>query len=76
MGLVGAWSCVGDSQIHIVHSPEGSDVGTMLGKLNPLAAHLALRVDDFDAARARFAEMGIEILDLGPMGDPFWVRAS
>ena len=74
MGLPGAWYQIGESQLHLIQTPEGVDVGTRPGELSPIAGHLALRVDDFEAARIRFAEHDIEILDLGPQGDQFWVR--
>ena len=74
MGIAGAWYQIGESQLHLIQTPEGVDVGTRPEKLSPIAGHLALRVDDFEAARRRFAEHHIEILDLGPQGDQFWVR--
>jgi glyoxylase I family protein len=74
MGLPGAWYQIGQSQLHLIQTPEGVDVGTRPESLSPIAGHLALRVDDFEAARKRFAEHDIEALDLGPEGDQFWVR--
>lgn len=73
-GLGGAWYRIGGAQLHVIEAPEGLDVGTKPEKLTPVAGHVAVRVDDFDAAKVHFAEHGVEIFELGPDGDQFWVR--
>jgi glyoxylase I family protein len=73
-GLEGAWYRIGDVQLHIIQTPEGLDVGTKPEKLTPVAAHVAVRVDDFEGAKAHFAGHGVDTFELGPEGDQFWVQ--
>jgi catechol 2,3-dioxygenase-like lactoylglutathione lyase family enzyme len=56
-GFPGAWYGVGDNAIHLIQSENRGR------KPDPLGPHLALDVEDFDAAKKTLAEMGIEFLE-------------
>lgn len=53
----GAWYGIGQNMIHVI---ESRDVGR---KIDPAGPHIALDVDDLDAARAELDKLGIEYLD-------------
>ena len=73
-GIAGAWYIVGQSQIHLIQEPEGAELGTKAPKLTPMAAHLALRVDDYDAAVAHFKQHDIEVFETSAENGQLWVR--
>lgn len=73
-GFPGAWYMLGNSQIHLIQEIEGVDLGTKAPKLVPMAPHLALRVDDYDAAVAHFTERGIEVFETNAENGQLWVR--
>ena len=53
----GAWYGVGQNMIHVIESRESGR------KIDPAGPHIALDVDDLDAARAELDKLGIEYLD-------------
>jgi len=53
----GAWYGVGQSAIHLISSENRGM------KPDPLGAHLALDVEDFDETKRTLTEMGIEFLE-------------
>jgi len=73
-GFPGAWYRVGSSQIHLIQIPEGADLGTKAPKLVPMAPHLALQVDDYDATVAHFQAHGIEVFETNAANGQCWVR--
>ena len=70
----GAWYQVGSSQIHLIQELEGVDLGRKAPKLVPMAPHLALRVDDYDAAVAHFKQRDIDVLETNADRGQLWVR--
>lgn len=72
--LGGAWLAAGEVQVHLIVTPPGSDVGRTPAAINPLAAHTAFRIDDYDATAAALAAAGIETVGLGPEAGQMWVR--
>jgi catechol 2,3-dioxygenase-like lactoylglutathione lyase family enzyme len=74
MGLPGAWYGVGASQIHLIETPEGVDVGKAPEGLTPLADHCAFGIEDYDAALAALESLGVEILETRPEIGQLWIR--
>ncbi len=73
-GVAGAWYGVGNSQIHLIEVPADADLGTKPPKLVPMAPHLALRVDDYDATVAHFKARDIEVFETNADNGQCWVR--
>ncbi|MGK2950741.1 MAG: VOC family protein [Acidimicrobiales bacterium] len=57
-GFGGAWLDVGDQQVHLIEAQAPHDWGQ----------HVALRVDDLDAAVGELRRKGIEVSDPSPVG--------
>jgi catechol 2,3-dioxygenase-like lactoylglutathione lyase family enzyme len=57
-GFGGAWLDVGAQQVHLIEAPPPDDRGQ----------HLALLVDDLDAAVAELRGLGVVISDPSPVG--------
>jgi catechol 2,3-dioxygenase-like lactoylglutathione lyase family enzyme len=68
-GFPGAWYGIGDNAIHLIQSENRGR------KPDPLGAHVALEVADFDEAKRTLAELGIEFLEApGNMaGRQLWI---
>ena len=73
-GIPGAWYVLGASQIHIIQKPDGVDVGAKAPKLTPVAAHVALRIDDYDEALAYLKSKGLEVLETSADNGQLWVN--
>jgi catechol 2,3-dioxygenase-like lactoylglutathione lyase family enzyme len=58
-GVPGFWFNVGPNQIHIMGARDASPIALEPGK-DPTLPHVALVVDDLEAAKAEFARRGIE----------------
>jgi glyoxylase I family protein len=65
----GAWYGVGENQIHLISAEARS------GGINPLGPHLAIQVDDYEAAKADLKARGIEFLEAPPNmgGHQLWI---
>lgn len=74
MGLPGAWYAAGSSQIHLIETPEGVDVGKTPEGLTPLADHCAFGIEDYDAALAFLGSQQVEILETRPEIGQLWIR--
>jgi catechol 2,3-dioxygenase-like lactoylglutathione lyase family enzyme len=74
MGLAGAWYRAGDSQVHLVARPEGVDVGTSPGGLNPLANHQAFGIDDYEKCLEFIESRDIDVLKTSPERGQMWIR--
>jgi catechol 2,3-dioxygenase-like lactoylglutathione lyase family enzyme len=74
MGLAGAWYAAGSSQIHLIATPEGVDVGSVPGGLSPLADHCAFGVEDYGATLSFLEAQGIEVLETRPEIGQLWIR--
>jgi catechol 2,3-dioxygenase-like lactoylglutathione lyase family enzyme len=72
-GFAGAWLAAGDAQVHLIVVPEGTEVGTPVSKLTPLANHTAFVVDDLSAAVAALRERGLAVVGGGSLGQA-WVQ--
>ncbi|HLX05513.1 VOC family protein [Candidatus Binatus sp.] len=61
-GFGGAWYGIGNNALHIISSENRGQ------KPDPLGAHVAFDVEDFDETKRSLKEMGIEFLEGPNMG--------
>lgn len=73
-GLAGAWLAAGAVQIHLIVTPDGVDVGRTPVETNPLAAHTAFAIDDYEGTKTMLEAAGIPVLGLGVEAGQMWVR--
>jgi catechol 2,3-dioxygenase-like lactoylglutathione lyase family enzyme len=68
--FAGAWFRFGETEIHLLAEPDATGGAGVVdpgpGAAVGLTSHLAFEVDDLDAACARLAENGVELVG-GPM---------
>ncbi len=74
MGLLGAWYAAGNSQVHLIKTPEGVKVGTPPESLTPLANHSAFAIEDYAATLEYLKERRAEILETKPEIGQLWIR--
>jgi len=74
MGIAGVWYRAGASEVHLIETPAGSDVGTAPGRLTPLANHSAFSIDDYAKAAQRLKGRGVEVLETDARRGQLWVR--
>jgi catechol 2,3-dioxygenase-like lactoylglutathione lyase family enzyme len=74
MGLLGAWYAAGNSQVHLIETPEGVKVGTPPESLTPLANHSAFAIEDYAATVEYLKERQAEILETKPEIGQLWIR--
>jgi glyoxylase I family protein len=67
--FAGAWYALGDNQIHLISSEKRRE------GIDPIGPHLAIEVEDFDAAKATLKTLGIEFFEAKGMlaGHQLWV---
>jgi len=65
-GIPGAWLEVGGTQVHLIQTPEGVDVGSGPGRTLPLANHTAFQVDDYTRALEHLKSHGLEVMETNP----------
>ena len=72
MGIGGAWYGVGDSAIHII----SADNPMKGGSIDPTGPHIAIEVEDYDAAKAALTERGLEFreMTMDGFGSLLWVH--
>ncbi|MGH0038010.1 MAG: VOC family protein [Myxococcota bacterium] len=73
LGFPGAWYQLGAIQLHLIVPPEGLDTGARPEKLSPIAPHLALAIDRYEAARDGLKAAGLDVVELGPAAGQMWV---
>ncbi len=74
IGLPGAWYAAGNSQVHLIATPQGVQVGQPPESLTPLANHSAFAIDDYAATLAELQERGVEIVETKPEIGQLWIR--
>ena len=74
LGIPGAWYGVGGSEVHLIETPAGVEVGAPPPALSPLANHAAFAIEDYDAAVAHLRARGVEVLESGRGVAQLWVR--
>jgi catechol 2,3-dioxygenase-like lactoylglutathione lyase family enzyme len=61
----GAWYGLGEGMLHLMEHPKAGD------GLDPTEPHVAIEVEDYEAAKQMLTERGIEYLEFGPQ---LWIR--
>jgi predicted RNA-binding protein with PUA-like domain/catechol 2,3-dioxygenase-like lactoylglutathione lyase family enzyme len=61
LGFRGAWYGLGGGQLHLMECRKYGE-----GPIDPTEAHVAIEVEDYEAAKATLREHGVEFLELGP----------
>lgn len=74
LGLPGAWYRAGGTEIHLIQTPDGVDVGSRPPSLSPLAAHCAITIDDYTKTFDELASKGVEVLGTSAERGQMWVR--
>ena len=74
LGLAGIWYRAGTSEVHLIATPPGADVGAAPGRLTPLANHSAFAIADYASTLARLKARGIEVLETNAERGQLWVR--
>ncbi len=74
MGLAGAWFAAGNSQVHLIATPKGVEVGTPPESLTPLANHSAFAIEDYAATLEYLKQRHAEILETKPEIGQLWIR--
>jgi catechol 2,3-dioxygenase-like lactoylglutathione lyase family enzyme len=74
LGVAGMWYRAGASEVHLIETPPGADVGAAPGRLSPLANHSAFAIADYGATLARLKARGVEVLETNPERGQLWVR--
>jgi glyoxylase I family protein len=65
IGFPGTWYELGEAQLHLIQIPKHG------GGIDPADPHIAVEVDDFEAAKRELAERGIEFVEfVGAL----WIR--
>lgn len=60
LGFPGGWYALGDGQLHLMQRPK-------LGEgIDPTEPHVAVEVEDYEAAKRTLRERGIEFFERGP----------
>ncbi len=56
----GAWLLAGDTQIHLIGCEASPETGYPPNRINPVANHVAFRINDLDTAEERLKARGVE----------------
>jgi len=70
----GVWYQAGACEVHLIETPAGFDVGSPPPALNPMAAHAAFGIRDYDAMLTHLKEHGLEVLETTAQQGQMWVR--
>jgi catechol 2,3-dioxygenase-like lactoylglutathione lyase family enzyme len=62
LGLPGMWYRAGASEVHLIATPPGANVGSAPERLTPLANHSAFAIEDYAATLALLKARGVEVL--------------
>ncbi len=74
LGLPGVWYRTGASEVHLIATPAGANVGTAPERLTPLANHSAFAIDDYAATLAHLKARQVEVLETNAERGQLWVR--
>ena len=74
LGVAGTWYRVGETEVHLIETPAGLEVGAAPPKLSPLANHAAFQIDDYEAAVAALRAKGVEVLGTSAAIGQLWVQ--
>jgi len=73
-GFPGAWYKAGAIQLHLIVAPPGVDTGSPPQRATPIAAHLALEIEDYGSALERLRAAELEVIALGEAAGQLFVR--
>jgi glyoxylase I family protein len=73
MGIDGAWLQAGATQVHLLVPPPGVETGRPPDKLNPIANHVALAIEDYAKVRDHLVANGLDVLEFGAERGQMWV---
>ena len=73
-GLGGVWYRAGDTEVHLIVTPEGADVGNPPAATNPVANHVAFGIDDYEKTVAALAGKGVQVLETSAEAGQMWIR--
>jgi catechol 2,3-dioxygenase-like lactoylglutathione lyase family enzyme len=73
LGFPGAWYGTGTGELHLIPRLPNVDVGTAAPRVSPLANHVALAIDDYDAAVAHLRAQGLDVVEAGRDRGQCWV---
>jgi len=65
MGIGGAWYGVGESALHIISADNNPMKG---GDIDPTGPHVAIEVEDYEAAKAAIKQRGLEFREMSMQG--------
>lgn len=74
LGLPGIWYRAGASEVHLIATPPGANVGSAPERLTPLANHSAFAIDDYAATLAHLKARQVEVLETNAERGQLWVR--
>jgi glyoxylase I family protein len=74
LGLPGLWYGAGGSEVHLILTPEGVDVGSRPAALTPLANHSAFAIDDYQKTVSLLKAKGVEVMETNPQMGQMWIR--
>jgi catechol 2,3-dioxygenase-like lactoylglutathione lyase family enzyme len=74
LGLPGIWYRAGASEVHLIATPPGANVGSAPERLTPLANHSAFAIEDYAATLAHLKARQVEVLETNADRGQLWVR--
>ena len=74
LGIPGVWYRAGPSEVHLIATPPGANIGTPPERLTPLANHSAFAIDDYAATLSRLKARHVEVLETNADRGQLWVR--
>ena len=74
MGIQGVWYRAGDTEVHLIVTPPGHEVGARPPKLTPLGPHTAFAIDDYAETLAALRAKGVEVLETSAQAGQMWIR--
>jgi len=74
LGLPGIWYRAGSSEVHLIATPPGANVGAAPDRLTPLANHSAFAIDDYAATLSRLKARHVEVLETSAERGQLWLR--
>ena len=72
--LQGVWYRTGQSEVHLIVTPEGADVGSTPQGISPIANHVAFRIDDYKQVRDQLEAKGLEVRETNPSIGQMWIH--
>lgn len=74
LGVAGIWYGLGACEVHLIVTPPGAEVGSVPGRITPIANHSAFAIADYAATLAHLKARGVEVLETSTERGQMWVR--